>query len=138
MKKEKKVKKTYKKENQPKQKEAIIKSLSNGTTIGEALEAAGVESYTTYYKWLKEDKVFKEAVKKSEQTLIQSLEDAAVRTARGGNPTMLIFLLCNKAPDRFKSVNHQVLTFSKEIEEGKKVLAEALDDMQKEARSKNA
>jgi len=116
-------------------KKAITESLSTGVSITQACLGAGI-ARETFYLWLK-DKRFAQAVEIAKRSRCVVLEDAMHKTALGGNATMQIFLACNLMPEKYKSVNHQVLTFSKEIEEGKKVLSEALDDMQKKARRKH-
>jgi hypothetical protein len=125
--------KTYNKKHK---KQIIIKSLSGGSSVTTACMGADC-SRDSFYEWLKNDKTFAKAVDTAKKSRCVVLEDAMFKTAINGNATMQIFLSCNLMPEKFKSVNHQVLTFSKEIEEGKKVLSEALDDMQKKARKKN-
>jgi hypothetical protein len=118
-------------------KKALVDSLGNGVSITNACIGADVDR-TTFYRWYWNDKRFAKAVENAKKSRCVTLEEAMHSTALKGNATMQIFLACNLMPDKYKSVNHQVLTFSKEIEEGKKVLGEAIDDMQKKARKKNA
>ena len=125
--------KTYNKKHK---KQTILKSLASGSSVTTACIGADC-SRDSFYEWLKNDKTFAKAVDTAKKSRCVVLEDAMFKTAIGGNATMQIFLSCNMMPEKFKSVNHQVLTFSKEIEEGKKVLGEAIDEMQKKARKKN-
>lgn len=63
-------------------KVAVLESLSNGATVTEATEAAGV-ARTIHYYWLKTDENYRKGVKESEVALADSVEDATVRTAKG-------------------------------------------------------
>ena len=61
---------------------AVLKSLSNGATVTDAMEAAGV-ARTIHYYWLRTDEDYRKGVKESEVALADSVEDATVRTAKG-------------------------------------------------------
>ena len=125
-----------KKDKNSYKKKVIIESLSTGVSVSKACKGAKL-SRNAFYQYLIKDKSFRDAVEIAKKSRCVVIEDAMFKTAEAGNATIQIFLACNLMPEKYKSVNHQVLTFSKEIEEGKKVLSEALDDMQKKARRKH-
>lgn len=126
MKKTKKANKPDKRElTRQQRKKAIIESLKNGAFVGEAVAAAD-SSYGAYYDWLDEDKEFAKAVKNAEKAQIKSVEDALVRSAKGGSVTAQIFYLCNRKPDTWKSINSTVHSFSKEFDESLEKMAEVI------------
>jgi len=63
-------------------KQAVLKSLSNGATVTEAAEVAGIDR-STHYDWLNTDENYRKGVKKSELALADSVEDVTVKTAKG-------------------------------------------------------
>lgn len=63
-------------------KTAVLKSISNGVTVTQATEAAGVDR-TTHYYWQKTDEAYRKAAKEAEKALADSVEDATVQNAKG-------------------------------------------------------
>ena len=63
-------------------KTIVLKSLSNGATVTDAMEATGLVRETHYY-WLRTDEDYRKKVKESELALADSVEDATVKTAKG-------------------------------------------------------
>jgi hypothetical protein len=84
-------------------KKAILQNLKNGNNVKRTCELVGI-SRETFYQWLRKDQDFSAAVALAEQDQIKVAEDTLYQKALGGNPALLIFYLCNRAPERWKSV----------------------------------
>jgi hypothetical protein len=84
-------------------KKAIIKSLEKGAYITAACKAAKI-SPVTFYEWLRKDKEFAKSVDIAQESRIGIVEDALFKRAEKGNMTAIIFFLCNRAGDRWKSL----------------------------------
>jgi len=129
----------YKNDNSYKdepKKVAVLASLANGATIGESCVAAGI-GRQSYYEWMHRDAGFNKASFEAQNSRVAVVEDALMTTAIGGNITALIFWLCNRAPDRWKSINNTTHTFSREMDESLMRLTEvikAASDKKKESR----
>lgn len=84
-------------------KESVLESLSKGATVQNACRAANI-GRTTFYNWLKEDQTFALRVAHTEEAAIQCVEDALFASALSGKVPAQIFFLCNRRPDRWKTV----------------------------------
>ena len=113
-------------------KMAVLASIGNGVGIGLSCEGAGVNRQT-YYEWMNRDAGFKEASFLAQNSRVTVIEDALAREAEKGNITALIFWLCNRAPDRWKSINNTVHSFSREMDESLTKVAEVIKSASKKA-----
>lgn len=83
------------------QKEAFLESLTRGTSIVKACQAAGI-SVVTIWRWRKESKDFDKEVLAVLDSRTQTVEDALYSNAVKGNVVAQIFWLKNRASDRWK------------------------------------
>jgi transposase-like protein len=60
----------------------------------------------TFYSWLRQDPAFREAYEASREQAIEVLEDEAVRRAKIGSDTLLIFLLKGARPQKYRDNVH--------------------------------
>ena len=106
-------------------KNAVLKSIADGATIAAASRAAGI-AHNTYYLWLQKDSKFKKKVEEAETHLIESIEKAGIKHARGydydevsvspkdgtkvvtkhipANPALNIFYICNLLSKKYRNV----------------------------------
>lgn len=90
--------------------EIILQSLENGATIKAACEAAEL-SRDTFYDWKNaspENEARVHAILDNSRVL--EAEDCLMEQVRKGNPTCLIFFLCNRAPLRWKRMDGMNIT----------------------------
>jgi len=106
-------------------KDAILRSIISGTSISTACEGADI-SRETFYTWQRTDERFKTALESSKDARINYIEDASFKTALDGNATMQIFLLCNLKPEKYKSINSTIHSFSKDMDESLERIAKIL------------
>jgi len=59
-------------------------------------------SESTFYDWSNKFPEFSEAIKGGREVIVGKLEDTAIDLALKGNVTMLIFVLCNMAPEKWR------------------------------------
>jgi DNA-directed RNA polymerase subunit N (RpoN/RPB10) len=85
-------------------KEQFLELLREGNSRRKALEACGVTRYTLRNHMIA-DPTFKERVAEAEAEAIDIVEDALFQRCIKGNVTAQLFYLCNRRPDRWKSVN---------------------------------
>jgi len=89
-------------------KAAFLANLEKGQTHTKSAELAGVD-YKTIWRWKRKDEEFDAAIRATEAIAIKVVEDALYVKATGGNTTAMIFWLCNRAGDRWRSVNRPTL-----------------------------
>lgn len=82
-------------------KKAVLDAFIELGTVYHACKQAGV-GRTTWYNWLKDDPEFAEAVSKAEEDVADDLEQEAIKRAKDGSDTLLIFLLKGHKPEKFK------------------------------------
>ncbi len=82
-------------------KEAYLEALRRGSLRGAAAKAAGVTRWTVLAH-ARKDPEFAKAIEDAEISLVQVVEDALYKTAAGGNTTAQLFILMNRAPERWK------------------------------------
>lgn len=81
--------------------------LSTGLSDAEA--AAGIgRDRTTVFRWRKKDPEFEARCHAAKRVRLDSLVAEAERRAMRGSDKLLMFLLTNYAPDKFKSTNQKV------------------------------
>ena len=85
-------------------KDVIVTNLEKGQTHTKSAEIAGI-SYMTMFRWLKEDDEWRALVDATDGVATKVIEDALYAKAAGGNVTAQIFYLCNRARERWVSVN---------------------------------
>jgi len=87
----------------PEVREAIIASLLEGATVQAACKGSKV-SRQTYYYWYNTDPDFKNKVDEAKLQLVEVVEDYLLTSAKRGSVAAQIFMLCNRAPERWKNV----------------------------------
>ncbi|MDW8056627.1 MAG: phBC6A51 family helix-turn-helix protein [Elusimicrobiota bacterium] len=107
-------------------KKIFLEEYAEVPIISSVCKKLGI-SRTTFYNWLQSDKEFAEKVEELNKKRLSILEDAMYSHALKGNPTLLIFLACNWAPDKYKNIqkvdvsgSQVIITFKKAGEEGEK------------------
>lgn len=85
-----------------KKKKILVENLANGLSITQACQNAGIDR-RTYYNWSQDPNIRKE-IEEAKDSRLQIVEDALYKKAVEGNPTCLIFYLCNRAPEKWKSI----------------------------------
>ena len=85
-------------------KDVILASLQNGASFSQSVKAAGID-YMTFWRWRQKDAEFEDAVHRIDDVRTKIIEDALYAKAVGGHPTAMIFWLCNRARQRWQSVN---------------------------------
>jgi len=80
---------------------AILESLKRGAGIKTACDAAGIDP-STFWKWRKKNKKLNEEVEAIINSRVQMVEDALWRKALEGDVTAMIFILTNRAPERWQ------------------------------------
>lgn len=85
------------------QKEAFLESLTRGTSIVKACQAASI-SVVTIWRWRKESEDFDKEVLAVLDSRTQTVEDALYSNAVKGNVVAQIFWLKNRASDRWKDM----------------------------------
>jgi hypothetical protein len=81
-------------------KERLLAELAEAQSITAACDEAGVKR-RTYYQWYKDDPDFAAAADDALEQGTDGLEDEAVRRAKSGSDTLLIFLLKARRPDKY-------------------------------------
>lgn len=102
------------------QRRVFLELIAEGSNIGEACAALGVNR-STVFRWRKDDPGFNAAVLRAFVANIEGLKREAERRAMKGSDKLLMFLLCNYAPDQFS--NTQKLEHSGAVDLANAVLA---------------
>ena len=82
-------------------KRAFLAAYSGSGNQVEAAKAAGINR-NTHYDWMKKDEDYKAAYEESQALVGDMLEREAVRRAKLGSDTLLIFLLKGFKPNKYK------------------------------------
>ena len=82
-------------------KKELLAAYEEFCTVTAACRKVGL-SRQTWYAWKGEDEKFAEDVGHAEESVADSLEEEAIRRARDGSDTLLIFLLKGLRPHRYK------------------------------------
>ena len=85
----------------PKKRTAFLKALGDGASIMAASVSAGMGRRTAY-DWREADEAFAKAWDDAIEAGTDVLEDEAVRRARDGSDTLLIFMLKARRPKKYK------------------------------------
>ncbi len=85
----------------PKKRAAFLKALDSGESVTKACNAAGI-GRRTVYDWRSDDEKFAAEWEDAVETGTDVLEDEAVKRAKDGSDTLLIFMLKARRPDKFK------------------------------------
>ncbi len=85
----------------PKKRAAFLKALESGESVTKACNAAGI-GRRTVYDWRGDDEKFAAEWDDAVETGTDVLEDEAVKRAKDGSDTLLIFMLKARRPDKFK------------------------------------
>ena len=85
-------------------KKSFIELLKAGNSRKAALEAVGVTRYTLRNHMLK-DPDFATEVLDAEADAVEIVEDCLFDKCIRGNATAIFFYLCNRRPDRWRSIN---------------------------------
>lgn len=81
-------------------KEAVLELLAEGLNFSEAAAALGMHRHTIR-KWRKADPDFAQRCVDAAKVRVETLKAEAERRALRGSDKLLMFLLCNYAPDQF-------------------------------------
>ena len=85
----------------PKKRAAFLEALGSGESVTKACNAAGI-GRRTVYDWRGDDEKFAAEWEDAVETGTDVLEDEAVKRAKDGSDTLLIFMLKARRPDKFK------------------------------------
>lgn len=85
-------------------KQAILKSLCNGSTITAACKAAKV-GRNAFYEWITEDQNFKKQVDEARLSQVCVAEDKLFENVKAGREASIFYFLGNRAADKWRSVN---------------------------------
>lgn len=88
-----------------KELKAVFESLMKGASITRACQAAGLD-FSGLWRIRKKYPEVEEAIEFVLESRIAIVEDALYKRAVEGNVTAQIFWLCNRAPDRWKNIQH--------------------------------
>jgi len=100
-------------------KRRVLESISRGSRVIDACRAANI-GRRTFYDWLKNDPQFAVQVAHTEEAASQAVEDALFVSAVSGKIPAIIFWLCNREPDRWRSVTkleHRTSSDSEKLDE---------------------
>jgi transposase-like protein len=84
-----------------KNREAFIGALREGYSIAHAAKLTGVGRQSVY-EWRRDDESFANDWDSAVEVGTDSLEDEAIKRARSGSDTLLIFLLKARRPNKYK------------------------------------
>ncbi len=85
----------------PEKKEKFFAELAEGQSVSAAAAAISI-SRNSMYAWRTKDEAFAKAWDEAIEAGTDTLEDEAVRRAKAGSDTLLIFLLNGRRPEKFK------------------------------------
>lgn len=85
----------------PKKEEAFLNALREGYSVAGACAASGVARRTAY-DWRNADPIFCAAWEDAVEEGTDELEDEAVKRAKEGSDTLLIFMLKSRRPETYK------------------------------------
>jgi len=87
-------------ERKAERKRAYVELIGSGCNHSEAAEGVGVDRATAF-RWRQEDPEFAQACRTALRASIDVLKAEAERRALKGSDKLLMFLLCNYAPEQF-------------------------------------
>lgn len=87
--------------------EEFVRLLAQGCTVRQAAAAVNI-NFTTFYRKRKSDPAFAKAWDDAERIKVDHLIAEAERRAMKGSDKLLMFLLTNYVPERFKSSSQRV------------------------------
>ena len=85
----------------PKKEADLLDALRQGASVASACHTAGV-GRSTAYEWREADTAFRDAWDDAVEAGTDELEDEAVKRAKAGSDTLLIFMLKARRPDKYK------------------------------------
>jgi hypothetical protein len=89
-------------------KKPLLNAFTKCGTVLRAAEAVGVDP-STHREWLKNDPTYAEQFTVANGDVTEHLEARAFQMALAGHPTMLIFLLRSRAPEKYmERFKHEV------------------------------
>ena len=95
-------------------KDGALRAYAECGTVAGAARAAGV-SRQTFYTWMESDSEFAAALVDCRATLADELEDEAIRRAKKGSDSLLMFLLRAHRPERYRE-KHVIEVVSPEVQ----------------------
>ncbi len=90
-------------------KELFLGYIEGGARYNEAAEKIGL-SRMQAWRWKKQDPVFVKRLEAARKVSVAKLRQEAERRAMAGSDKLLVFLLCNYAPEQFQerqTVDHR-------------------------------
>lgn len=81
-------------------KAAFLRKFRDTGTIASASRAVRIDRGTVL-RWRKQDPEFEQAFEEANEDVTESLEQCAIQRAKSKSDLMLIFLLKNRAPERY-------------------------------------
>lgn len=81
----------------------FLDAIMQGHTVTSACKAVGI-SRPTYYVWRNRDDDFRKRADKALLSQVSIVEEALYRTAIAGSVNAQVFILCNRARDRWQHV----------------------------------
>lgn len=82
----------------------LLGLLTKGYRRGQACKLAGLDR-STFCDRMKADPAFREQVAECEGYSVECVEEALMKKALEGNVTAMIFVLCNRLPDKWANVS---------------------------------
>jgi len=88
-----------------KELQAVLENLMRGASLTKACKLGGLD-FSGLWRIRKKYPEVEEAIQYALESRIAIVEDALYKKAVEGNVTAQIFWLCNRAPDRWKNIQH--------------------------------
>lgn len=101
-------------------KAAFVELITSGCNFAEAAEALGIDR-STAFRWRQQDADFAQACRDAFKASVDVLKREAERRAMKGSDKLLMFLLCNYAPEQFS--NTQKVEHSGELSIAQAIVA---------------
>jgi hypothetical protein len=98
-------------------KRRVLHELRKLGTVSAACDAVGIRT-TTFYNWKKRDPVFMAAAEEAKAKTIDDLETEAIKRAKDGSDTLLIFLLKSLKPTVYKERAHVEVSQDQAVPKG--------------------
>lgn len=109
----------------PKKQKALDKFKIAGTVLHACL-AAGIHR-RTWYDWIENDPVFAAAAVEATEGVTDELEDEAMKRAKEGDTTLIIFLLKSRRPDTYRET-HKIELVSPAVRESLRKTIEIINE----------
>jgi transposase-like protein len=81
----------------------LVELIAEGSNLSEAARAVGINR-STLFRWRQADPEFDKAIRSAFVASVEALKREAERRAMNGSDKLLMFLLCNYAPDQFSNL----------------------------------